>query len=136
MFATILAATESRLLAIDMEEVKEFCDNWDTSYDCTCQIETFFNWEASGQCDFSEEGNPLGLANEYCAGAFDACVWDCESDEYRAWVINEECPVFDECDPNCYWDCWFTFAGGNSCNVGEQPDFSCTCDSFNWCEGC
>jgi hypothetical protein len=114
----------------------EDCAGWDGTYDCTCNDEEG-SW--SGQCDFSQSSDPLGLANEFCADTFGKCIDTCEGDYFEQNVdakVEEECPVFDPCDPACYEECWIAFAGTNGCNAGEESDFSCGCEWFNWCEGC
>ncbi len=129
------ALMESRLIASDWEYVPDFCDFWDSNYDCTCDTSTFFGWEADGTCDFTEHEDPEGLGNEYCNSAFEACVRDCESGRFVDWLVNEECPDFDPCNPECYEEFWVGFLGDFSCDAGTVSDFSCGCDGFNWGEG-
>jgi hypothetical protein len=133
-----VSAIEVRLLAANHERLTLFWGNWNSQYECDYSISTWNQtWSASGTCDFTNEADPLGLGNEFCSGAFDACATDCESRKFQDFLVSEHCPVFDEFDPACYWDCWLGWAGENSCSdVSETQAMwaDCTCAYLNWCE--
>ena len=107
-----------------------FCSNWSISHGCSCQYNGNYSW--TGLCDFSQESNPLELAQDYCNGAFDNCVDSCESSAYLSWLISELCDSPEE--PECYEECYFTWAADNSCDQGEVSEFSCGCGYYVWCD--
>lgn len=111
--------------------IPSFCQNWSSNHDCSCNTQA--DWAWTGSCDFSEEENPLELQHDYCIGAFDNCIDSCESEAYVQWLVEEYCSPFFPDEPECYEECWVPYAGANSCNMGEQSDFTCTCDAYVWC---
>jgi hypothetical protein len=133
---TGIGALQTSLLA-DHDALSTFWGNWNSQYSCSYSITDWGTWSAAGSCDFTQEADPLGLGNEFCSAAFDACVSDCESSDYQDFLVSENCPVFDEYDPACYPECYIGWAGENSCSdVSEYSPVSaeCTCAYLNWCE--
>lgn len=131
MLGLFVFATETHLIA--WNEVTSFCTQWDQNHDCSCSASQVGGWEASGNCDFSQEQDWETFATAYCSDAFDACVNDCESSEYQEWLADHECDQWNP-GPECIPGCWVTWAGTNSCDVGEVPSFSCVCDGMMICE--
>lgn len=128
---TLIVAMEAELFAFS--SVPGVCSNWNTNYDCSCDTDTFQQWQATGYCDFSEEADPEGLANEFCLDVWSACNDDCASEAFIDWLVDQNCDPFDPNDPACYDHCWEGYASGNSCGVGSVAEFTCTCAGFNWC---
>jgi hypothetical protein len=129
------------LAAGSAPDLDAFWDNWEALYECNGSIGDFFGyWEAHGQCDFTGEADPAGLGNEFCLGAWNACIDDCESTDYAKWLAEQNCddPNDPEPEAECFSECYITFASANTCSEipieGGPIDADCECGHLFWCE--
>jgi len=134
MCATFVAA-QSRVLAMG-SYLNDSC--YPGTSECSCHENLTYSslWSMSGSCDFSSAEDPIARGYDYCNGVFSACNSECDNN-YPEYVANWWESYGDPWDP--YFElqirpsCWWGFAIDNGCSSGEFPEWTCTCDGFNWC---
>jgi hypothetical protein len=137
MLLATFAALASDVLAMG-SHLGDFKRIWWESNGCAATLGQGWppEWEASGNCDFSSEEDPLMTAALYCEDNWYASAADCE-DEYPAFLVSWNQNNMSESDP-CYgaWtggECWFGYVNWSTCDAGEQSSWSMGCGGWNWC---
>jgi hypothetical protein len=90
------------------------------------------DWTWSAECDFSEDPDPIGEADDFCNAFWSACFSECYSSAYVD-DLAAECNGGWNPGPHCDDSCFITFASTNSCVSGSNVDASCECGAINWC---
>jgi hypothetical protein len=130
-------ATQAGVLAMG-GAIGDWCNDWDAEYEGECWIGGGFppGWSANGNIDLSEEEEPELIGAALCNGLWDACEEDC-STPYKEYVADWASSTMSESDP-CYSAatdpaCYETWGNG-SCDAGPITTWSCSCQSFMFCE--
>jgi hypothetical protein len=127
-------------VVIHASSVGDVCSQWSSEYNdpdnhlfAGCQSTGFWQWSAGWDfTGMNDEDQELATANDFCNSFVNACWDDCDSADYKQWVLDT---YYDQNSCSYSISC-IEAVGNGSCPDATSGSGSCSCMAFNVCAPC